>query len=75
MTKERFLELEKLLTRNCHKYKKDCTTCPHRKECEEYGKATEYNRYNSICYNCKKWLNGCDGTTNTVYTGCIHREC
>lgn len=36
MTKERFLELEDLLTKNCHKYEKDCTTCPYKKECDEY---------------------------------------
>ncbi len=55
MTKERFLELESLLTMNCHKYESDCTTCPYRKECEEYGHA-ELASYNSICYRCKKWL-------------------
>ena len=36
--KERFIELEDLLTRECGKYEKDCTTCPYRKECEEYEK-------------------------------------
>lgn len=73
MTKERFLELESLLTMNCHKYESDCTTCPYRKECEEYGHA-EFASYNSICYRCKKWLNGCEGTKNQVWTGCVYRE-
>lgn len=36
--KERFIELEDLLTRECGKYEDDCTTCPYRKECEEYEK-------------------------------------
>lgn len=35
---ERFKELEELLTRECEKYENDCTTCPYRKECEEYEK-------------------------------------
>jgi hypothetical protein len=35
---ERFKELEELLTRECKKYENDCTTCPYRKECEEYEK-------------------------------------
>jgi hypothetical protein len=33
-----FKELEELLTRECEKYENDCTTCPYRKECEEYEK-------------------------------------
>lgn len=36
--KERLEELEKLLTAECSKYEKDCTTCPYRKECDEYEK-------------------------------------
>lgn len=36
MKKERFLELEKLLERECIKYENDCHTCPYKKECEEY---------------------------------------
>lgn len=39
MTEERFLEIEDLLTRNCHKYDEDCNTCPYEKECEEYSRA------------------------------------
>ena len=35
---ERFIELENLLTRECGKYENDCTTCPYKKECEEYEK-------------------------------------
>lgn len=73
MTKERFLELEKLLTMECHKYESDCTTCPYKKECEEYSH-TELASYNSICYCCKKWLDGCNGTKNQTYTGCACRE-
>lgn len=34
--KERLKELEELLNKNCEKYEDDCTTCPHRAECEEY---------------------------------------
>lgn len=72
--KERFIELYDLLVKNCHKYEKDCTTCPYSKECNEYSKLGAYDEYNSICYHCKKWLNGCDGTTNKTYTGCVYRE-
>lgn len=28
---------------------------------------------NHICFNCQKLFNGCNGTTNKVYTGCIFR--
>lgn len=35
---ERFIELENLLTRECGKYEDNCTTCPYRKDCEEYEK-------------------------------------
>lgn len=35
---ERFEELENLLIDQCKKYESDCTTCPYRKECEEYEK-------------------------------------
>lgn len=73
MTKERFLELENLLTRNCYKYEKDCSACPCKKECKEYTHA-EFASYNSICYHCKKWLNGCEGTTNRTWTGCVYWE-
>lgn len=34
--KERFVELENLLTKECEKYEKDCAACPYAKECEEY---------------------------------------
>lgn len=75
MTKERFIELEDLLNRECFKYDKDCTTCPyHGKECKEYEEEHEHSQYNDICYHCKKWLNGCEGTTNRTYTGCVYRE-
>ena len=74
MKKERFVELNDLLMAKCHKYEKDCTACPYSKECEEYSKYSEYSEYNDICYHCKKWLNGCSGTKNAVYTGCVRRE-
>lgn len=35
-TKERFVELENLLTKECEKYEKDYAACPYAKECEEY---------------------------------------
>lgn len=75
MTKERLIELDDLLNRECFKYDKDCNTCPyHGKECKEYEVETEYSQYNDICYHCKKWLNGCEGTTNRTWTGCAYRE-
>ena len=73
MTKEDFIELEDLLNRECFKYDKDCNTCPyHGKECKEYEEEHEYSQYNEICYHCKKWLNGCEGTTNKTWTGCVN---
>ena len=36
--KERIQELENILTEECEKYKKDCTTCPYTKECDEYAR-------------------------------------
>lgn len=30
--------------------------------------------YNPICYNCKSFKNGCTGTKNKVYSGCVYRE-
>ena len=42
---ERFIELENLLTRECKKYEKDCTVCPHNMECEEYEKL--FRKYNT----------------------------
>ena len=35
---ERFIELEKLLERECGKYEENCSTCPYQKECKEYEK-------------------------------------
>lgn len=70
---ERFKELESLLTRECGKYEKDCTTCPYQKECGEYGDSELIN-YNSMCIRCKKFLNGCPGETSKVFTGCVRRE-
>lgn len=28
---------------------------------------------NNICKDCIKWGNGCNGTTNPVWTGCVLR--
>lgn len=28
---------------------------------------------NAICLDCAKWLGGCAGTYNAVWTGCIYR--
>lgn len=28
-------------------------------------------KYNSMCYGCKKFCAGCDGTTEKVWSGCI----
>jgi len=30
--------------------------------------------YNSMCLNCEKLNNGCQGTTNTIYSGCIYKS-
>lgn len=30
--------------------------------------------YNSMCYNCKKFLNGCKGEKNKIYSGCVYKE-
>lgn len=30
--------------------------------------------YNSMCYNCKKFLNGCIGEKNKIYSGCVYKE-
>lgn len=70
MTNEKFIEMGNLLMLNCNKYDEDCTTCPYKKECEEYL----HTEINSMCYHCKKWFNGCAGTQNQTWTGCIYRE-
>lgn len=74
MKKERFVELFKLLNRECRKYEDDCSTCPYSAECDEYSHCGDLDEYNDMCHDCKKWLNGCEGTTNRTYTGCIYRE-
>ena len=73
MEKEKFLKIYEVLARNCHKYENDCNSCPFSKECDEYAHS-EFSHVNSICHKCKKWLNGCAGTENDVYTGCVYRE-
>lgn len=35
---ERIKELENILTKECEKHEKDCTTCPCSKECDEYAR-------------------------------------
>lgn len=44
---ERFIELEKLLERECDKYEDNCSTCPYQKECEEYEKLYQKNSRNA----------------------------
>lgn len=39
----RLEELERLLSAECGKYDKDCTTCLYQNECNEYGKEYENN--------------------------------
>lgn len=41
MENTRFEELEKILENECEKHENDCSKCPHKKECEEYGKLYE----------------------------------
>lgn len=38
MEEKRLQELENILTEECEKYEKDCTTCPYAKECDEYAR-------------------------------------
>lgn len=35
---------------------------------------TDNQTYNSMCYNCKKFLNGCRGEKNKIYSGCVYKE-
>lgn len=35
---------------------------------------TDNQAYNSMCYNCKKFLNGCRGEKNKIYSGCVYKE-
>lgn len=32
------------------------------------------NMLNSMCINCKKLENGCNGSQESVWTGCIYKE-
>lgn len=34
----------------------------------------KYVSVNPLCLGCSKWCNGCNGTTNQVWTGCIFRR-
>lgn len=31
-------------------------------------------KYNTMCYDCEKFLNGCGGTVTKVWNGCIWRK-
>lgn len=35
---------------------------------------TDNQAYNFMCYNCKKFLNGCRGEKNKIYSGCVYKE-
>lgn len=37
-------------------------------------KAIENLEYNPMCYDCKAFFNGCTGSKNKVYSGCIYKE-
>ena len=37
-------------------------------------KAIEALEYNPMCYNCKSFGKSCKGSTNKVYSGCVHKE-
>lgn len=41
--KERLKELEQKLEKECGKYENDCTTCPHKAECDEYAELYKIN--------------------------------
>lgn len=68
----RLEELENMLERECPKYDEDCTTCPHSKECNEYSHLAM--GYNSMCYKCQRFQNGCAGEKNNIFTGCTFRK-
>lgn len=38
---------------------------------KEREQAIESLKYNSMCYGCKEFCAGCDGTTEKVWSGCI----
>lgn len=40
----------------------------------EVAKKIDNQEYNSMCYNCKKFLNGCRGEKNKIYSGCVYKE-
>lgn len=37
-------------------------------------KAIEELKYNPMCYNCKKFKNGCPGEEKKLYSGCVFKE-
>lgn len=37
-------------------------------------KAIESLEYNPMCYNCKKFKNGCPGEEKKLYSGCVFKE-
>lgn len=38
---------------------------------KESKQALDSLKFNSMCYGCKKFCAGCDGTTEKVWSGCI----
>lgn len=68
----RLEELENMLESECPKYNEDCTTCPHSEECNEYSHLAM--GYNSMCYKCQQFQNGCAGEKNNIFTGCTFRK-
>lgn len=41
---------------------------------KEAKQALDSLKYNTMCYRCKKFLNGCAGTATKVWDGCIYKE-
>lgn len=41
---------------------------------KERKQALDSLKYNTMCYGCKKFLNGCEGTVTKVWDGCIYKE-
>lgn len=43
-------------------------------ESKEKVQALDSLKYNTMCYDCEKFLNGCGGTVTKVWDGCIWHE-
>jgi len=41
---------------------------------KESKQALKSLKYNEMCYSCKSFCSGCEGTRNKVYSGCIRTE-